>query len=258
MESSITGVAARSAIPGDALYQLKTGIESTRLSIAQDAGDRAQLKMSFAEQRFEEIEALISEGRYREVSEAVLAFESDIHGALMELETVSQIDPARGTHIALEIVSALTRYTQILSTLIANAPESVKPDVVRALDTIQIASGLDLTPRGSLSNDNSNVNANDNSDDNGNDNANVNANDNSNDNANDDEDANSNEDNANVNCDDDNSNEDCINGNGTDDNANGNGTDDNANGNGTDDNANGNSNDDNGGSANDNSGGSEQ
>ena len=51
----ITGVAAQSAIPGDALYSVKTSIEQTRLSLAKDAGDRAQMKLSFAEQRLEEI-----------------------------------------------------------------------------------------------------------------------------------------------------------------------------------------------------------
>ncbi len=55
----ITGAAAQSAIPGDALYSVKTSIEQTRLTLAKDAGDRAELKLSFAEQRLEEISVLI-------------------------------------------------------------------------------------------------------------------------------------------------------------------------------------------------------
>ena len=226
--ASITGVAAQSAIPGDALYPVKTTIEQTRLSLAQDAGDRAQMKMGFAEKRLEEIAALIEEGRYHEVSAAVLAFEADIHSAILELETISQIDPARGTRIALEITSALTRYAQTLSTMAANAPQSVKTEVTRALDTTQIAGGLELPPAGSQSDDNSNDNGDD-------DNANSNGND---DNAND----NGVDDNANSNDNDDNAND-----NGVDDNANSN-----ANDNGVDDNANSNGDDGNTNSSNDN------
>ena len=37
----VTSAAAKSAIPGDALYQLKTTVEQTRLTLARDAGDRA-------------------------------------------------------------------------------------------------------------------------------------------------------------------------------------------------------------------------
>jgi uncharacterized membrane protein YgcG len=276
--ASITGAAAQSAIPGDALYPVKTTIEQTRLSLAQDAGDRAQMKMAFAQQRLDEIAALIKEGRYHEIREAVLAFESAIHGAILELETISQIDPTRGTRIALEITAALTRYAQTLSMMAANAPESVKAEVTRALDTTQIAGSLELPPALSgIDDDNANANGNDNLNENGDDdNANVNGNDNLNENG-DDDNANVNgNDNLNENGDDDNANDnlnengdddnanDNLNENGDDDNANVNGNDNlnengddhNANGNGIDDNSNsgnGNGNDNQNGNSNDNS-----
>src|SRR5829696_631355 len=72
--AGITAATAQSAIPGDALYGVKTSIEQTRLSLAQDAGDRAQMKMGFAQRRLEEIAALIEEGRYRDIGDAVLSF----------------------------------------------------------------------------------------------------------------------------------------------------------------------------------------
>ena len=208
----ITGAAAQSAIPGDALYPVKTSIEQTRLSLAQDAGDRAQMKLRFAEVRLEEIAALIKEGRFREIREAVLAFESDIHSALLELETLSQIDPSRSARIALEITSALTRYAQALSVMAANAPESVRLEVTRALDTTQIAGNLELPPAALGIEDNSNA-------------------DDGNFNSNGDDNLNSNEDGVNANL---NENDDNINFNGDDDNANLNGDDDNANFNGDD------------------------
>ncbi|HSO85616.1 MAG TPA: hypothetical protein VLQ91_03630, partial [Draconibacterium sp.] len=45
---------------------------------------------------------------------------------------------------------------QTLSGMAANAPESVRAEVTRALDTTQIAGGLELPTAGSVSDDNSN------------------------------------------------------------------------------------------------------
>lgn len=249
----ITGVAAQTAIPGDALYPVKTTIESTRLSLAQDAGDRAQMKLAFAEQRLTEIGGLIREGRFREIREAVLAFEANINAAVIELGAVSASDPARAALITQEVTSALTRYAQMLSELAAVAPESVKPQVVRALDTTHIASGLGQSAGSENANDNTNandnvnLNGNDNGgvDDNSNDdnsNTNVNANDNGDDNTNSSDDSNTNDDNSNANDDDSNANVNANDNGSVDDNSNDNSADDNANDNGsTDDGGNDNS-----------------
>ena len=240
---TITRAAALVSIPGDALYPVKTAIEQTRLTLAQDAGDRAQMKISFADQRLEEIAALIESGRYHLVGEAVLAFEADINSAILELETIAGIDPVRASRIALEITSALTRYAQTLSIMASNAPDSVRQEVTRALDSTQIAAGLEL-PASSLGGDDDNANSNGNDD-----NANSNSDDDSANSNGDDDSANSNgdDDNANSNGDDDNANsngdDDNANSNGDDDNANSNGDDDNANSNGIDDNANSNDDD---------------
>jgi hypothetical protein len=183
---SFTTVAAQSSIPGDALYPVKTTIEQTRLNLSQDAGNRAQMHMGFADQRLAEINQLILEGRYREIGPAVLAFEANINNAIIELEKVAQGDPTRAARLALDITSALTRYARTLSVMAASAPESVKSEVSRALDTTQIAGSLDMPSGDDRGNANTKINNNDNGDDHGNDNANLNDNgdDHGNDNAN--------------------------------------------------------------------------
>jgi uncharacterized membrane protein YgcG len=163
----ITGAAAQSAVPGDALYSVKTSIEQTRLSVAKDAGDRAQMKLSFAEQRLEEISMLVNKGLNREIKSPVLSFEASINGAIIELETVAKDDPTRAAELAKEITSALTRYAQTLSVLAAKAPDSFKDDINRALGSTQLAGSLDMP-----TDDNSNSSAHDFGDDHGNDNAN--------------------------------------------------------------------------------------
>jgi len=62
-----TSVAAKSAIPGDALYTLKMTVEKTQLKLSKEASTRAQLKISFAEERLQEIQKLVEEGKYLEI-----------------------------------------------------------------------------------------------------------------------------------------------------------------------------------------------
>lgn len=205
----ITGAAAQSALPGDTLYSVKSTIERTRLSFAQDAGQRAELRLGFAEQRLQEIEALIAEGRFQEVGEAALAFEADLHGALLELETIARLDPARGTELALQITSALQRFSQSLSQMAAMAPEGVRMEVERALETTQLASGLEAVSLTADDNSNSNINGEDESNTNGEDDSNINGEDDcltagiTDTNSNGDDDCETADDNSNINGDDD-------------------------------------------------------
>ena len=157
-----TSVAAKSAIPGDALYSLKTTVEQTQLKLSKDAANRAQLKISFAEERLEEISKLVEEGRYLEIQETVLAFESAINGALLELESVTKTDPSRAAELATEITAALSKYAVVLTSLASSVPEVIQAEVNRALDSALLAGSLDMS---SDDNDNDDMNSNDDDDD---------------------------------------------------------------------------------------------
>jgi len=139
-----TSVAAKSAIPGDALYSLKTTVEQTQLSFSKDAAYRTQLKIKIAEERLEEISKLVQEGRYLEIKQTVLAFESVINGALFELEDVSKSDPVRAADLASEITASLSRYAEVLTVLAASVPEVIQAEVNRALDSALLAGSLDM------------------------------------------------------------------------------------------------------------------
>ncbi|MDO9086469.1 MAG: DUF5667 domain-containing protein [Anaerolineaceae bacterium] len=184
-----TSVAANSAIPGDALYSWKTTVEQTQLKLSKDAANRAQLKISFAEERLEEISKLVDEGRYLEIQETVLAFESAINGALFELESVSKTDPTQAAQLASEITAALSKYAEVLTNLAASVPEVVRAEVNRALDSALLAGSLDMS---SDDNDNDDMNSNDDDDDNMN--SNDDDDDDMNSNDDDDDDMNSNDD----------------------------------------------------------------
>ena len=190
--SALTVLAAQSALPGDALYPVKTTLEQTRLSLAQGGANRAQLQLEFAERRLGEIEGLIAEGRYNNISAATLEFETYIKNAIAELDTVSRADPARAASLMLQISETLSRYAVTLGSMLSSVPEPVRAEMQHAIQTIQSVSGQDENANGNGNenantndniNANENVNANENT--NGNENANINENVNENANAND-------------------------------------------------------------------------
>ena len=190
--SALTVLAAQSALPGDALYPVKTTLEQTRLSLAQGGANRAQLQLEFAERRLGEIEGLIAEGRYNNISAATLEFETYIKNAIAELDTLSRADPARAASLMLQISETLSRYAVTLGSMLSSVPEPVRAEMQHAIQTIQSVSGQDENANGNGNenantndniNANGNVNANENT--NGNENANINENVNENANAND-------------------------------------------------------------------------
>jgi hypothetical protein len=191
--SALTVLAAQSALPGDALYPVKTTLEQTRLSLAQGGANRAQLQLEFAERRLGEIEGLIAEGRYHNISAATLEFETYIKNAIAELDTVSRADPARAASLMLQISETLSRYAVTLGSMLSSVPEPVRAEMQHAIQTIQSVSGQDENANG---NGNENANTNDNI--NANENVNANENANTNDNINANENVNANE-NANTN-----------------------------------------------------------
>ena len=238
---SATALAAQSALPGDALYPVKTGLEQTRVALARDAYSEAQLYLQFAQRRLDEINALIQEGRFDDIATAAQEFEAYTNKAIAALQVVMAGDPDRAAMLSQQVSAALVGYAQALKGVWVSVPETVKPAVEKAISASQNNEGFPLSGDDNA-NDNANDNGhengfgNDNANDNGNDNANDNGNDNANDNANDNENGN---DNGNAN----------DNGNGND-NANDNGND-NANDNGND-NGNDNSNDNDDDNGNDN------
>ena len=141
--SAITALAAQSALPGDALYPVKMTIEQTRLSLARSAAVRAQLPLEFAERRLGEVEGLIAEGRYQQVSTATVEYESFIKNALAELDLISEMDPPRATELMLQITESLSRYARTLAGMMSIVPEPVKAEMMRSIETIQGVSPQD-------------------------------------------------------------------------------------------------------------------
>jgi hypothetical protein len=183
--SALTVLASQNALPGDRLYAIKTSVEQTRTSLSRDAGDRAELYIDFAGRRLMEIEQLIAEGRFNNVGSTTLEFEMHIQNALLEIDAVSARDPERAAILLQQITQTLLRYSNALSIMMDDVPDSVRSEMMRALRAARSAGGIDNENMNSNENLNENLNANEN--------ANLNENLNENENANLNENRNTNE-----------------------------------------------------------------
>ncbi len=139
--ASATAFASQSALPGDALYPVKTGLEQTRISLANDAYNRAQLYLSFAQRRLDEITELLSQGRTNDIEFASGEFENFIREAMLQAQIVQAADPVRGAELNKLVSQALLDYASALKSVLVTAPESVKPVVEKALLASQDGAG---------------------------------------------------------------------------------------------------------------------
>jgi len=139
--ASATAYAAQSALPGDALYPVKTSLEQTQISLANDAYNQAQLNLEFAQRRLNEIKELLSQGRTNDIDFASSEFEFYIQEAMIASQLVQSTDPERGAELNSLVSLALLDYASALRTVLIDAPDSVKPVVERALLASQDAAG---------------------------------------------------------------------------------------------------------------------
>jgi hypothetical protein len=142
--AGVTAYAAQNALPGDALYPVKTQLEQTRIALTGDPALRTQLYLSFAERRLDEMALLIKEGRVDQVGKVAKEFDLHIQGAIDAFGAASASDPASAESLASQIAEALLRYAQTLNNLLSNAPEEVRPSIQQAIRTSILATGLGL------------------------------------------------------------------------------------------------------------------
>lgn len=140
--AGMTAYASQSALPGDALYSVKTGVEQTRVTLARDAAEKARLNLTFAERRLDEIARLIENGRYADIAQAVQEYEKYVQSAIAELETVAAGDPTGAQELASQVAVLLNRYAQTLSGMVGALPDTARTEVERAIQVSNTAGSL--------------------------------------------------------------------------------------------------------------------
>jgi len=113
--------ASASALPGDALYSVKLGIEETRLAFSLDPASDAELLIQFASTRLEEVSALSETSRDDDVELALLGYEETI-SKLIDLSISDEI--TENPEVLDKIHNGLEHHQEVLQRVIDKAPDS--------------------------------------------------------------------------------------------------------------------------------------
>ncbi|OGO41702.1 MAG: hypothetical protein A2W36_02460, partial [Chloroflexi bacterium RBG_16_58_14] len=154
--SSGIAYASQGALPGDRLYPVKLGLEQVELLVNLDPVEEVRLHLHFSQNRLDEIEHLVAQGRYQDVHQAVLDYEYQIDQATRQLTSLAGQNPEQAGQLALEMGKILADHSILLNALIAAVPSEVAPEFVRAisitvvsdrtLQVIIIQTGVTPTP----------------------------------------------------------------------------------------------------------------
>lgn len=136
-------IAAQRALPGDALYPVKTSLEQLRLQLATGDAERARAYLDLAGRRADELRRAVQAGRGDAIDAAASGYVRDVRDArasLLKAASVGQADP-----LAAELATRLARQQTLLQAAAAQAPNDVKPAVHMALGAASVP--LPVRPR---------------------------------------------------------------------------------------------------------------
>jgi hypothetical protein len=133
VSGSEVALASQDALPGEALYSVKLGLERVELLVTLDPAEKIQLHSQFAQARLVEIQDLVMEGRYNYIREAVSNFEAHVNQASQLLRALARKDPDKATELAVALKETLASQSSLLSFLMAAVPPEVAPEMLRAI-----------------------------------------------------------------------------------------------------------------------------
>ncbi|MCL4560285.1 MAG: DUF5667 domain-containing protein [Chloroflexi bacterium] len=124
--------AASVALPGDALYPVKIGLENAQISLA--GRDQAiALRIQFANTRAQEINGLIEEQRYSEIPVAAASLENTVQGAVQGLNEIKNNQPAEASTLAEKLDTTLSNNNTALNRVLTKVPEKAKKAIEHAI-----------------------------------------------------------------------------------------------------------------------------
>jgi len=147
---AMTAYASRAAMPGDALYTVKTGIERTEVTFSKSPAVQAELHLQFAQKRLDEMATLIKEGRFANVSKTSAQFEYHVQQAVILLQALAAGNPTQASALTTQVSTTLTRYTQTLNTMLTNVPETTRSSMTRAIQVSSSGSTFRLNDSGEV------------------------------------------------------------------------------------------------------------
>ena len=123
--------AAQEAIPGDALYVVKRGLETARYSLTENPQSQAALLSDLAAERMREIQALADDGR----NDLLALTLSDYVQTLDRLQSVANALPADLQHqVLVQALARVQQHEQVLGRLLGQVPSQAVPAIERAIE----------------------------------------------------------------------------------------------------------------------------
>ena len=129
--------ASANALPGDALYPVKTAIETVQLAVSLDEARDAELHLTFARRRLDEAAALLEKDRPEGVEQALTNYIIQLESALATIGEGSGLPAEVQMTLAGLLVENLAYHEAQLTVLLEHSPEEAQPTIELALTVSQ-------------------------------------------------------------------------------------------------------------------------
>lgn len=126
-------ITVSNSLPGEGWYSAKLASEQVQLAFAWTPLDEAQLQMGFAERRANEINELILENHYGQVSGAISRYEQQIQVTTQALAGAATASPQETMALTRLYENSLAEQQMMLHILASAAPPETRDSLDRAL-----------------------------------------------------------------------------------------------------------------------------
>jgi hypothetical protein len=125
--------ASAGALPGDALYRVKSAVEAVRLAVSLNDASDARLRLDFAARRLDEVAALLEEDRPQDIGQALTDYEAQIESVLIVFGEDSDLLFDEQIVLADLLIADQVHHEARLTVLLNQVPEAVRPATQQAL-----------------------------------------------------------------------------------------------------------------------------
>jgi hypothetical protein len=126
--------ASAQALPGDALYPVKQGLEEISLAGSRSAAGDVELLADFTDERLEEIEQLVAKNREADLITGLENYDRTLGRLDAAVEQLPSDSPQLD-----DIQARLARHTEVLLALRDRLPDQAQPALDRAVEHSQIS-----------------------------------------------------------------------------------------------------------------------
>ncbi len=124
---------ARTSLPGDGVYLVKLLVEDIRMGLTFSPVAKARLHIDYAEERSNEIQALILEDRFDQIPIAAVDFLSQVYQAKQSLETMGMKDQASVAILSEHLNAVIADQYVVLNFLIDVVPAHARSAIEQAM-----------------------------------------------------------------------------------------------------------------------------